>query len=184
MARRVLSGGENLTKRLGEIASQLGRGGVVNVGFLEGGVYPGTGTPVALVAAIQEFGAPGASIPPRPFFRNMIAAKSPEWPDRVAAAVTTFDYDVAKILDFMGQDIQADLRQSIIDTNEPPLSQITLMLRKMRSEGGPNFVVTAATVGEAARRVAAGESVGDASTKPLVDTGYLLSRVDYEVETR
>lgn len=169
-------------KRLAEVARGLSQGGAVNVGFLEGATYP-DGTPVAMVAAIQDFGAPGASIPPRPFFRNMVAEKSPEWPERLAAALKSFDFDVAKALDFMGQDIQADLRQSIIDTNAPKLSQITLMLRKMRADD-PNLVVTGATVGEAARRVKAGEAAGGVSTKPLVDTGFMLSRADYEVKMK
>lgn len=175
----ALSGGDLLRDRLREISNSVGRGGQVNVGFLENATYP-DGTPVAMVAAIQEFGAPGKSIPPRPFFRNMIAAHADEWGDQLAAALKTFDYDVAKSLDFMGQDIQGELRQSIIDTNEPPLSEITLMLRKMRADD-PNLIVTGRTVGEAAARVAAGETAGGVSHKPLVDTGLLLRNVDYEV---
>lgn len=181
MVARVLSGGDKLMARLREISNSVARGGAVNVGFLENATYP-DGTPVAMVAAIQEFGAPRASIPPRPFFRNMIAGHAEEWGDTLASALKAFDYDVAKALDFMGQDIQGELRQSIIDTNAPPLSEITLMLRKMRADD-PNLIVTGATVGEAARRVAAGETASGVSTKPLVDTGVLLRSVDYEIKS-
>jgi hypothetical protein len=175
----ALSGGDKLRAKLAEISRSVAQGGSVNVGFLENATYP-DGTPVAMVAAIQEFGAPRRSIPPRPFFRNMIAGHSDEWGDTLASALKTFNYDVAKALDFMGQDIQGELRQSIIDTNQPPLSEITLMLRQMKADN-PNLIVTGATVGEAARRVAAGEHASGVSQKPLVDTGVLLRSVDYEV---
>lgn len=175
----AFTGGDKLLTKLREISNSVEQGGTVNVGFLEGATYP-NGTSVPMVAAIQEFGAPRAGIPPRPFFRNMIAAHSDEWGDQLAAALKSFDYDVAKALDFMGQDIQGELRQSIIDTNAPPLSEITLMLRQMRAEN-PNLVVTGRTVGEAAARIAAGEHPSGVSTKPLVDTGVLLRSVDYEV---
>jgi hypothetical protein len=38
--------------------------------------------------AVQEFGAPSRNIPPRPFFRNMIARKRNEWPTAVAKPVS------------------------------------------------------------------------------------------------
>ena len=81
-----------------------------------------------------------------------------------------------------GQAIAGQLRQSIVDTNTPPLSPVTLMLRKMQTDN-PDLKVGGKTVGEAAQRVAAGESYGGVSTKPLVWTGVLLNSVDYKVES-
>jgi hypothetical protein len=81
----------------------------------------------------------------------------------------------------MGEGIKGQLQQSIADTDAPALSQITLMLRKMRSED-QSLVVTGKTVGEAARRVAEGESTAGVSTKPLDDTGHMKASVDYEVD--
>jgi hypothetical protein len=135
-----------------------------------------------MVAAIQEFGAPKAGIPPRPFFRTMIEEKSPEWGDAVGALLINNDYDAARTLGQTGAAIKGQLQQSIIDTYNPPLSQVTLMLRKMRAED-PDLVVTGKTVGEAARRVKAGESTEGVSTKPLVDSGHLLQSVDFEVKS-
>ncbi len=125
MARKILEGGENLTKALGALADRIKRGGEVNVGFLEGATNT-EGVSIPMYAAVNEFGAPSRGQPPRPFFRNMIAAKSAEWPKEVADALKAFDYDVPKTLDFLGQSVQGDLRQSIIDLVDPPLAPSTI----------------------------------------------------------
>ena len=75
MSARIISTGPGLRKRLSEIARGLDKAAKVRIGFLENATYP-DGKPVAMIAAIQEFGAPARNIPPRPFFRQMIAAKS------------------------------------------------------------------------------------------------------------
>lgn len=176
----AMKGGDKLQAKLADIAAKSATATRVNVGFLEGATYP-DGTSVPMVAAIQEFGAPKAGIPPRPYFRNMVAAKKGTWPKAVADLMKANDYDTAKTLGQVGEGIKGQLEQSIVDTTEPPLSPVTLMLRKMRAED-TSLVVTGATVGEAARRVAEGEGTSGVSTKPLVDTGVLLNRVGYEVE--
>lgn len=177
----TLKGGEGLAKALNEIAKNVSKAASVDVGFLEGSTYP-DGKSVPEIAAIQEFGAPKAGIPPRPFFRTMIEAKSPEWGDAVGNLLVANKYDAAKTLGQTGAAIKGQLQDSIIETYNPPLSQITLMLRKMRAED-PDLIVTGKTVGEAARRVAAGESTEGVSTKPLVDSGVLLNSVDFEVKS-
>ena len=177
----TVKGGEKLNAKLKEMSDKVSKGTSLKVGFMAGATYPKGGIPVAAVAAILEFGAPRASIPPRPFFRNMIAAKSPSWPTAIRAQLEDSDFDAARAMDRVGQGIVEQLQTSIRETNAPPLSQVTLMLRKMRRDD-PNLVVTGATVGEAARRVAAGESVGDVSQKPLVDTGRLLDSPTFKVE--
>jgi hypothetical protein len=121
----AIRGGEKFEAALRQIADLLGDGGGVRVGFLEGATYPG-GTPVAMVAAIQDGGAPGAGIPPRPFFRNMIAEKSPEWPAAIGQLLIDHNYDVEKVLTLTGQAIAGQLRQSIVDTNDPPLAPSTI----------------------------------------------------------
>lgn len=174
-----LKGGERLEAALNELARKVERAGTVRVGFLEGATYP-DGTSVAMVAATQNFGAPARGIPPRPFFTNMVKDKSPRWAEQLAGLLEANDWDVDRALNQMGAGIAGQLRQAIVDTNAPPLSAITLMLRQMKYED-PELIVTGATVGEAARRVAAGESYADAPTKPLVDSSHMLQSVDYEV---
>lgn len=48
-------GGEKIEQKLREIAEKAGKANTVRVGFLEGATYP-DGTPVAQIAAIQEYG--------------------------------------------------------------------------------------------------------------------------------
>ena|ERR1700739_4989514 len=172
--------------KLDEIARKLNKAGTLKVGFLEGATYP-DGTSVAEVAAYQEFGTPNARfpIPPRPFFRTMIAKESPGWPDAVLNLIKAYDYDTDRVLDAMGQLIKGQLQQSIIDTTSPPLSEVTLMLRSMQgSAGNPQINVSLRTVYEAIGKVKAGEQHGVSGTgaKPLVWTGQLLGSVDYEVK--
>ncbi|MDB5777606.1 MAG: hypothetical protein JWP38_3739 [Herbaspirillum sp.] len=179
MSVRSLSGGDKLKTALAELSKKINKAAAVKVGFLEGARYP-DGTPVAMVAAIQNFGAPGVGIPPRPFFSDMIKEKNPEWAPSIGKLLVANDYDAAKALDLMGERIGEDLQQAIIDTDAPALSKTTLMLRKMRSQD-QSLVVSGATVGEAAARVAAGESVGGVSTKVLDDSGHMLNSVGHEV---
>ena len=180
MAEVTLKGGDKLKAYLQKISSKVSAGAELRVGFLSNATYP-NGTPVAMIAAIQEFGAPAAGIPPRPFFSNMIAKHQDEWPKGFATQLRETNYDVMLTFERAGAAIAGQLRQSIVDTNEPPLSQITLMIRKMKGEGK---TITRASLGEAARRLADGESVGGISTKPLVETGHLLNSIDYEVKTK
>jgi hypothetical protein len=51
-----MSGGQKLQAYLHKLGQDLGNGVKVRVGFLEGATYP-DGTPVAEIAAVQEFGA-------------------------------------------------------------------------------------------------------------------------------
>lgn len=181
MTDRVISGGAKLEARLKEISAKVSKAGTLRVGFLEGATYP-DGTSVPMVAAIQEFGAPKAGIPPRPFFRTMIAEKADTWADALGRNLVAQDYDTHKALEAVGMGIEGQLQESIIKIVAPALSPVTLMLRKMRSEDQA-LIVTGKTVGEAAARVAAGEGTAGVSTKPLVDSSHLLNSVGSEVKS-
>lgn len=120
-----LRGGTKLERKLAELAIKLSTPGTVRVGFLAGARYP-NGTPVAMVAAIQNYGAPRAGIPPRPFFTNMIKAKSPQWGQAIANLLKSTDYNVDQTLRLTGEAIKGQLQQSIRDTNDPPLKPATI----------------------------------------------------------
>jgi hypothetical protein len=165
---------------LNNIRQRLGSPKKVSVGFLAGSTEV-DGASLPLVAATQEFGSAADHIPPRPFFRSMIAKHKAEWSGQLAKVVRSDGYDAVAALNQMGEVISGELRQSIIDTNAPALSPVTLMLRKMKSRT-PGLIVTRTTVGEAAARVKAGESTSGVSTKPLVETGTMLQGVNHEVE--
>lgn len=123
MAGRTLQGSDGVMKALEDIAKRMG-GGEVSVGFMEGATYP-EGTPVAAVAFWNEYGVPSHNQPPRPFFRQMIAAESPTWPGKMAKLAKAADYDGDRVLALMGEDIGAGLVQSIRDLETPELAEST-----------------------------------------------------------
>lgn len=125
MAEATLKGGDGVRRYLENISNQLGNRATLRVGFLEGATYP-DGKPVAMIAAIQEFGAPAVGIPPRPFFRNMIATKQDEWGPALAGILQSNGYDLVAAFNQAGFAIAGQLRQSIVDTNEPALAPSTI----------------------------------------------------------
>lgn len=122
----TISGGDKLEAALRELAAKIDKGGTLRVGFLENSRNYPDGTSTPLVAAIQEFGAPSRGIPPRPFMRNMIAAKQGEWAPALAAVLKQNGYDATNALDQLGGGIARQLRQSIADTNDPPNAPSTI----------------------------------------------------------
>lgn len=121
----TLTGGDKFNRAMALLARRVAKPATMRVGFLENATYP-NGLPVAMIAAINEFGAPARGQPPRPFFRNMIAAKKDEWPDAIAGVLKANDFDAAKTLDITGAAIEGQLRQSIVDLVSPPLAKSTI----------------------------------------------------------
>lgn len=140
----------------------------VKAGFLAGSHYP-DGTPVASIAAMQEFGASirhGAHttlVPARPFLRPAQAQHQPEWHALFAAslrialqataraqqkAVTLQNPTVA--LQKTGQAMRTNIVNAIQAVQSPPNTAATL-----RHKHGH---------------------------KPLVDTAQLLHAVSYQVQ--
>jgi hypothetical protein len=173
-------GGDKLKAYFNEAIKKSENAKRLQVGFLGDKNYE-DGTSVAMVAMINEYGAPSRNQPPRPFFRNMIEKESGNWPKTVGALMKHNENDASKTLNTIGQDIAASLQDSIAETFSPALSPITVMLRGMR-RNDPDLQVTGKTVGEAARRVKEGLTDYGASSKPLVDTNLMKTSVDYAVE--
>lgn len=171
-----VSGGEKLEEKLRQIAQSARNAGKVKVGFLAGATYP-TGVSVAQVAAWQNFGT--RKIPATRFFSDLAMNNAVAWGEILGTALVAADYDSKVALSNLGEEIMGDLRASIIAVDSPPLSPITLMLRKMF--GNHPEDITGAAVGEAARRVAAGEDYSGVSDKRLIWTGHLLGSIDKEV---
>lgn len=121
----TFTGGEKLQKKLAELATKVKNARTLEVGFLEKATYP-DGTSVAMVAAVNEFGAPSRGQPPRPFFRGMIAKESPHWGDDLARLLKTTNLDAHRTLLLMAERVKGELQQSIRDTNDPPLAPSTI----------------------------------------------------------
>lgn len=175
-----MSVAQHVNDVLNGIAKSMG-GGQVKVGFLEGATYP-DGTPVAAVAFWDEFGHGGNfPSPPRPFFRVIISKESAGWPKKMAALAKANNFNGARVMQLMGEDIAGALKKSIIEMNDPPLSRTTLILRaRFLSNPGD---ITISDVLQAQRDVAAGKTgASGTGAKPLVWTGHLLQSIGFEIE--
>lgn len=134
----------------------------VKTGFFETDLYP-DGTPVAYVAAIQEFGHAEGNILSRPFFRNAIKAREGVWIQtmrRLVLAATEGRLTGEQALNQMGLMQAGDVKDSITDGQYAPLKQSTLdaKQRKKRTPG--------------------------VSDKPLIDTARMLQSVKHAVEAK
>lgn len=151
----------------------------MKVGWPKGKEYP-DGTPVAYVAAIQNFGAPERAIPPRPMLKPTIAENKDRWAkmaDHLVGQVARGQLSAVDALDGIGRVAAMDLQTYIGQLNEPELSAVTVLLRKWRKEGR---TITGKTVGEAAQAIKDGVDPGS-DNKPLNDTGYLIASVTHGV---
>lgn len=182
MATVNLKGGAKLEAALKRIADKLDRPGTLRVGFLEDAQYP-DGTNVAMVAAINNFGAPRAGIPPRPFFTNMVKAGRDAWGSDLGKIITAVDFDIDGALRLMGEHMVGQLQDSIRDTNAPELSPVTKMLRQMY---GDHVEITSyAQVAEARAKVESGEQgASGTGAKPLIWTSHMLNSVGYEISDK
>ena len=140
-------------KRLAELAKSLDKSEVA-AGWLGTARYE-DGTPVAYVASIQEFGHAPA-LPPRPFMRPTVDAKTTEWTKKYAHVLKTATSGEA-VLEVMGGVIAGDFREAISEVQSPPLAKATLAARKRRGNG---------------------------STKPLVDTRIMMNTLTHVVRAK
>ena len=125
MAELSFTGGEKLKAALEELASRVGDAQTLQVGFMEGASYP-DGTSVAMVAAIQNYGAPAANIPARPFFSGMVKEKSPTWGSTLGKILVHEQYQAEQAMDGMGEVIAAQLQDSIQQLETPALAPATV----------------------------------------------------------
>jgi hypothetical protein len=171
--RKAGPGADQLKKMLAGIDAHISK-----VGWFESAKYP-DGTPVAYIAAIQEFGSPSNKIPPRAFMRPTTAKQEKYWASvatRIAKKFVKGEATVKDVMEKIGLTAAADFQKAITQVKEPPLSEVTLLLRKWRKEGrkitGVTVLQAAAELNNPKRK---GKKIKGVSTKPLVETGYMLS---------
>lgn len=147
------------------------------VGYLESSKYE-DGTPVAYVAAIQEFGSPQMSIPARPTLRPTVARDTAKWRNTAKAgakAIANGSQSTQTVMDALGMQAAGGVRQSISQLTTPPLSPTTLRLRKLKREGAR---IGGKVVGEAHKYAnSEGADLSGVSTKPLVFDGIMIGAV-------
>lgn len=65
------------------------------------------------------------TIPARPFFRTLVAAKKAEWRERMAIAAVETKYDAYKTLNNVGESVVSDLQDAIRDFKSPGNAEST-----------------------------------------------------------
>lgn len=140
------------------------KGVVGKVGWFNTAKYP-DGTPVAYIAAVQEFGWPEGNIPPRLPMRSTSAEKRGEWgavAERASKAVLTGKLSAVAAMEMLGLKGAGDIRKAIAAVMSPPLKVNTVKARLAGKKQGNVVSVTIA--------------------KPLVDTGHMLATLTNVVE--
>ena len=122
------------------------------------------GVSVGMVANVQEFGLPSKNIPPRSFMRTTVAEQRSKWA-KIAESYArngevTSTMGVA-MMRAIGAIAEGDIKSKIASIQEPPLSPRTVAARA---------------------RKRADKTITSTLTKPLVDTGLLLSSIHHVVE--
>lgn len=173
-----------------KLLEQLGRK-EVRVGFFEHSKYP-DGTPIAYVAAIQEFGY--GPIPPRPFMRPAEQQNKEKWVAAIARgtrAAIDGSVTIDHALEQIGMVAAADVRKAIKAVTAPALSPLTLLLRKHKRQEDAE-PIGGKLVGAYAKqsqftgpqpKQKKSDTLAGISTKPLVDTGQMIQAVTSVVVT-
>lgn len=151
----------------------------VVAGFVEGANYS-DGTSIAAVAATQNFGT--GRIPPRPFMSNAINDHENEWIEELSELIKE-GKSVDDALSLVGQLMQSDIKEAIIDITSPPLAPLTMMIRKIKKERNQVGVPTTNDIFAAAvARLREGDrDFSGVNDKPLVDSKTMLTHVEFEV---
>lgn len=132
----------------------------IRIGFFETAKYP-DGTPIAYVAAIQEFGY--GPIPPRPFMRPAQLQNQNKWQAGIAAGVRSAlngSININDALVQVGKVAAGDVSKAIKAVTAPPLEQSTVDARKRRLSKRSSRKANPKTI-----------------SKPLVDTGEMIQAV-------
>jgi hypothetical protein len=156
----------------------------LQVGWFEGAKYSDN-TPVAGVAALNEFGSKTA--PARPFFRPAIADNQGKWAEIYADRAKQWiggSGAYAGVLTTVGLVAEADVKDAIVSGDHLALSPVTLALRRLRNDGVP---IGGKVVGMVASAVAQGKTgAGElgqpfSNQDPLRETGYMIATLTHEV---
>lgn len=155
MSETNIRGGDKWKQVIAKIASQKAS---LRVGILEKATYSGegnseAGTPVAPIAAAQEFGT--KDIPARPFMRNTVGDKKSSWANQIARLLRGKPDRVHDAFEIMGDIMAKDIQQTIEKGVMPWLNDKTIARKRKRGKKNPE--------------------------KTLIDTGTMQEAISYEV---
>ncbi len=156
----VVRQGEGLARIIKDLKSV--RKLTTKVGYIEGSIHI-SGTPVAAIAATQEFGSAKKRIPPRPFFRPTISKRSGSWRGLAKSgfkAMLNGNATAIQVMESLGIAAEGDIKKTISQLTSPPLAPGTIAARKAK--------------------LSKGKKVGNL-TKPLVETGLMIKTLTSSV---
>ena len=136
---------------------------VAKVGWFENSKYE-DGTPVAGIAAQNEFGNPSKHIPARPFMRPTIIAQKVAWQkiaENGAKAILADKATIQSVMELLGNKVVFDIQKTISQLTQPPLSPATIAARLARKSNKKH--------------------VGNL-TKPLIDTSVMFTTILSKIE--
>lgn len=152
---------------------------VVRVG-VPSGETEGDGTPLVMVAAVQEFGSPEHGIPERPFLRTTPIKQRMKYIrlNRVnLVKVLRGQMTVERALGQLGEMCKGDVQAEIRHGNFKPLDPKTIRARERKRSGSHNQSLKRKVESKQAAGAAAGPI-----DRPLIDSGQLIQSITWEIE--
>lgn len=151
------------------------------VGWFETTKYDDN-TPVASVAAQNEFGSPSKHIPSRSFMRTSREEHAKEWESAFEQAIKRMDARTA--IELVCMKAQGDIRKKITDIWEPPLSTVTIQNRWYKTQAGRKYLKEKTEFIEGKRKTEPkmNAQITDSFKKPLIDTGFMIASLTHKVE--
>ena len=155
------------------------------VGWFDTAKYP-DGTPVAQVAYWQENGVASRSIPPRPVWGPSVKKYAQRWKDIAtmgANRILNGQMTGKDAMTMLGEAAQGDIIIAYSEITSPPLSRLTLAIRKYK-QMNPGAKIGGRIFGMLARMLADGKiDISGVSDKPLNDTGYMIATLTNKTES-
>lgn len=156
--RRDKKGQQSITKALESLGKKVGK-----AGWFPSAKYE-NGTPVAVIAAQNEYGNPSKGIPARPFMRPTVAAKRSGWAkelEKGSRAVLAGTATAEQVMLGVASLAASEIAETISQIHTPPLAPATIAARL--------------------RKRKLGKIVG-LIDKPLIETKILFNTVQGVVE--
>lgn len=133
-----LEGADELLKQLRQMGVDLAKAPDVRVGVPSEGAYP-DGTPIETVGLVQEFGSEVNNIPARSYLRSTVSDNKKAYTDMLFKgldSVVQGKTDVTTMLNYVGLQVEGDVKQKITDLDTPANKEATI-----KAKGSSNPLV-------------------------------------------
>lgn len=161
------------------------------VGWFDKAKYPNDGPFVWQVASWMENGVESRSIPPRPMFAPTFTRETGNWTRQMgelSLRVIAGKMKIKGAFDALSSRAVGDVQWTISSIYDPPLSPLTIILRKYHLEHSfdkkhPDYSpLTGEKIGELAKDLTV--DVSGVSTKPLNFTGLMYATISYVTDKK